>query len=73
MPSRDRFALHRLRKARLPLHDVLGGGGIASLRYDPQGKTYGLWYNRYRYDCVEVEANDGRIRRIDRARRSACE
>ena len=38
-----------------------------------QGKTYGLWYNRYRYDCIEVEANDGRIRRIDRARRSACE
>jgi hypothetical protein len=23
------------------LEDVLGGGGIASLRYDPQGKTYG--------------------------------
>ena len=23
------------------LHDVLGGGGIASLRNDPQGKGYG--------------------------------
>ena len=23
------------------LHDVLGGGGVASLRNDPQAKTYG--------------------------------
>jgi hypothetical protein len=23
------------------LHDALGGGGIASLRYDPQGKSMG--------------------------------
>lgn len=38
-----------------------------------QGKTYGLWWNRYRAECLEVEARDGRIRRIDRARRSACE
>ena len=38
-----------------------------------QGKTYGLWWNRYRTECLEVEARDGRIRRIDRARRSACE
>ncbi|MFM8238847.1 MAG: hypothetical protein ACKOAW_00865 [Actinomycetota bacterium] len=38
-----------------------------------QGKTYGLWWDRYRYECLEVEARDGRIRRIDRARRSACE
>lgn len=38
-----------------------------------QGKTYGLWWNRNRYECLEVEARDGRIRRIDRARRSACE
>ena len=38
-----------------------------------QGKTYGLWWNRQRYECLEVEARDGRIRRIDRARRSACE
>jgi hypothetical protein len=22
------------------LHDVLAGGGVASLRFDPQGKTY---------------------------------
>ena len=38
-----------------------------------QGKTYGLWWNRYRAECLEVESRDGRIQRIDRARRSACE
>ena len=59
---------------RSDAEDKLAGLGFAKVdAQKTQGKTFGLWYNRYRYDCIEVEANDGRIRRIDRARRSACE
>ena len=37
----ERFYLPGLHALNFVLHDVLGGGGIASLRNDPQGKTYG--------------------------------
>jgi hypothetical protein len=41
-PSKvDRFFLPGLNAINFVLHDVLGGGGIASLRVDPQGKAYG--------------------------------
>jgi hypothetical protein len=36
-----RWELPGLHAFNFLLEDVLGGGGIASLRYDPQGKTYG--------------------------------
>lgn len=39
-PSRvDRFDWPGLNGVNFLLHDVLGGGGIASLRHDPQGKV----------------------------------
>jgi hypothetical protein len=36
----ERFFLPGLPAMNFVLHDVLGGGGIASLRCDPQGKGY---------------------------------
>jgi len=36
----DRFDLPGISAVNFVLHDVLGGGGIASLRQDPQGKAY---------------------------------
>ena len=36
----DRFVLPRLPALNFVLHNVLGGGGIASLRNDPQAKSY---------------------------------
>jgi hypothetical protein len=40
-PSRvERFDLPGINGLNFLLHDVLGGGGIASLRNDPQAKTY---------------------------------
>jgi hypothetical protein len=36
----DRFDLPGVSGINFLLHDVLGGGGIASLRHDPQGKAY---------------------------------
>lgn len=38
--SVDRYDLPGIRAVNFVLHDVLGGGGIASLRQDPQGKAY---------------------------------
>ena len=41
-PSRvERFLLPGFSAINYLLHDTLGGGGVASLRADPQGKTYG--------------------------------
>ncbi len=39
--SVERFFLPGMNAINFVLHDVLGGGGIASLRADPQGKAYG--------------------------------
>ncbi|HSZ74496.1 MAG TPA: acyclic terpene utilization AtuA family protein [Rhizomicrobium sp.] len=36
----ERFDLPGVNGVNFMLHDVLGGGGMASLRNDPQGKTY---------------------------------
>ena len=36
----DRYDLPGISAVNFVLHDVLGGGGIASLRQDPQGKAY---------------------------------
>jgi hypothetical protein len=36
----ERFDLPGIRGVNYLLHDALGGGGIASLRNDPQGKAY---------------------------------
>lgn len=36
----DRYELPGLNALNFVMHDALGGGGIASLRGDPQGKTY---------------------------------
>ena len=36
----DRFILPGLPALNFVLHNVLGGGGIASLRNDPQGKGF---------------------------------
>jgi hypothetical protein len=36
----ERFDVPGIRAINLVLHDVLGGGGIASLRNDPQGKGF---------------------------------
>ncbi|EAQ96699.1 acyclic terpene utilization AtuA family protein [Congregibacter litoralis] len=36
----DRFYLPGTQALNFLLHDVLGGGGVASLRADPQGKAY---------------------------------
>ncbi len=36
----ERFAVPGIHALNFLLHDVLGGGGIASLRNDPQGKAY---------------------------------
>ncbi len=36
----DRFDLPGISALNFLLHDILGGGGIASLRNDPQGKAY---------------------------------
>ena len=35
-----RYDLPGIHAVNFVLHDVLGGGGIASLRFDPQGKAY---------------------------------
>ena len=35
----ERFDWPGLNGVNFLLHDVLGGGGIASLRHDPQGKV----------------------------------
>jgi len=37
----ERFEWPGLGGWNFVLHQALGGGGIASLRYDPQGKSYG--------------------------------
>ena len=37
----DRYHLPGVQALNLVLHDALGGGGMASLAPDPQGKTYG--------------------------------
>ena len=37
----ERFYLPGTASLNFLLHDVLGGGGVASLRADPQGKVYG--------------------------------
>ena len=39
--SVDRFLMPGMNAINFVLHDTLGGGGIASLRADPQGKAYG--------------------------------
>jgi hypothetical protein len=39
--SVDRFFMPGMNAINFVLHDTLGGGGIASLRADPQGKAYG--------------------------------
>jgi hypothetical protein len=36
----ERFYLPGIHAFNFLLHDVLGGGGVASLRSDPQGKGY---------------------------------
>jgi len=36
----ERFLLPGSHAINFLLHDVLGGGGVASLRNDPQGKGY---------------------------------
>ena len=36
----QRFYLPGIHALNFLLHDVLGGGGVASLRADPQGKAY---------------------------------
>ncbi|MGI9622640.1 MAG: acyclic terpene utilization AtuA family protein [Acidimicrobiales bacterium] len=36
----ERFHLPGTNSMNVVLHDVLGGGGVASLRVDPQGKSY---------------------------------
>ena len=36
----DRWDLPGIHAVNFLLHDVLGGGGMASLRQDPQGKAY---------------------------------
>ena len=36
----ERHYLPGIRAANFVLHEVLGDGGVASLRFDPQGKTY---------------------------------
>ncbi len=38
--SVERYDLPGIHAVNFVLHDVLGGGGIASLRQDPQGKAY---------------------------------
>jgi hypothetical protein len=39
-PKVERFYLPGTASMNILLHDVLGGGGMASLRNDPQGKSY---------------------------------
>jgi hypothetical protein len=39
----QRFELPNLRSVNFLLHESLGGGGTASLRFDPQGKTFGQY------------------------------
>lgn len=36
----ERYELPGIHAVNFVLHDALGGGGIASLRFDPQGKAY---------------------------------
>ena len=37
----ERFYLPGTSSMNIMLHEALGGGGMASMRFDPQGKTYG--------------------------------
>jgi hypothetical protein len=37
----ERYELPGIDAFNFILHDALGGGGISSLRFDPQGKAYG--------------------------------
>jgi hypothetical protein len=36
----ERYALPGIHALNFVLHGALGGGGVASLRFDPQGKAY---------------------------------
>ena len=56
----ERFALPGSCAINFLLHDVLGGGGIASLRNDPQGKGYGqlLLAQTLRVPATLIEALD---------------
>jgi hypothetical protein len=36
----ERFELPGIHALNFVLHDALGGGGVASLRIDPQGKAF---------------------------------
>jgi hypothetical protein len=48
-----RYELANLSALNFVLHDALDGGGLASLRLDPQGKTYGFALLR-----MEIEVPD---------------
>ena len=49
----DRYELANLHALNFVLHSALDGGGLASLRLDPQGKTYGFALLR-----MEIEVPD---------------
>jgi hypothetical protein len=50
----DRFELPNLEALNFVLHGGLGGGALASLRLDSQGKTFGFALLR-----LEIEVPDG--------------
>ncbi len=50
----ERFELPNLEALNFVLHQALGGGALASLRLDTQGKTYGFALLR-----LEVDVPDG--------------
>lgn len=48
----------------------LGFAKVDSKKDD--GRTYGYWLNRMSAECLRLEANDGRVRRIERAPKADC-
>jgi hypothetical protein len=49
----ERYELPNLDALNFVLHNALDGGGLASLRYDRQGKTYGARLLRMPLDLPE--------------------
>ncbi len=49
----ERFELPNLEAMNFLLHGALGGGALASLRLDPQGKTYGYALLRMEIDVPD--------------------
>lgn len=59
----ERFAWPGLHGMNLLLHQALGGGGVASLRYDPQGKGHAQMLLDFPIEVPRRWLDDGTVKR----------